>query len=117
MKIKHVKVDVYVSKSLPDCTNGGLTSKIETAELFCDCGKEDAAAWCAENGKDPSKQLILVRRKLFGGNADYAEPLMKEDGRWGMHGGNFIYTCDGRFREYTGSRLPLPVHDRFENER
>lgn len=35
-------------------------------------------------------------------------------GRWYMAGGNFLYSTDSRFREITGSKYPIPIHDRRE---
>lgn len=114
--IKKVSVGIYGDRSLGDCTNGGLTSKIHSAWMFIDCSRDEAIRYCKKNNMDPDFQLLLVRRKLaWLDNADYVEPLTKPEGKWNMFGGNFVYTSDSRFREYTGSSLPLPVHDRFED--
>jgi hypothetical protein len=111
--IKHTNVNVY-RWSLSDCTNGGVTARNNSMELFVDCTHDEAVAYCKEHNLDPNNQLILVRRDLWGENHDYAEPLMKPEHMAQTSGGNFIYSCDSRFREYTKSWQPIAVHDRFE---
>lgn len=111
-KIKRVLVNVY-RNGLGDCTNNGLTSRVSSSWLFVDCSREEALQLCEKEYINPYEQMILVRRTLWGRNADYAEPLMKKAGHQ-MFGGNFIYTSDSRFSEWTGSRAPIAVHDRFE---
>lgn len=45
----------------------------------------------------------------------HVKPLdPKLAGKRPMMGGNFVYTCDGRWKEVTNSDYPLPVHDRIE---
>jgi len=62
----------------------------------------------------------LVRRQ-FGDGKEYvhAEPFFCEDwpeerfkNRHVMFGGNFLYSCDSRFREICS--YPIPIHDRIE---
>lgn len=117
--IKWVWVSVLVNrqnfKDGCDCTAGGLTSQVDNADLYCDCTREEAIEHCRKRGKDPDKQLILIRRQMFGSNADYVEPLTKPEGKWNMFGGNYVVTSDSRYREFTGSNRPLPVFDRFES--
>lgn len=111
--MKQISVNVY-RWHLGDCTNNGVTARNNSMLLFIDCDREDAIKYCEELNIKATEQLILVRRDLWGENCDYAEPLEKPKNMAQFMGGNFIYSCDSRFREYTGSRLPLPVHDRFE---
>lgn len=112
--MKQISVDVYRCH-LGDCTNGGVTSRNDSVLLFIDCDREEAIKYCEELNIKATEQLILVRRDLWGENCDYAEPLVKPERVTQCMGGNFIYSCDSRFREYTGSSRPLPVHDRFES--
>lgn len=117
--IKWIWVSVFVNrqnfKDGCDCTAGGPTSQVDNADLYCDCTREEAIEHCRKRGKDPDKQLILVRRLLFGKNAVYVEPLTKPEGKWNMFGGNYVMTFDSRYRVFTGSNLPLLVFDRFES--
>ena len=64
-----------------------------------------------ENGIDVNKAVRLVYRE----NLDYihAEPIV-DRGRWYMFGGNYLKTSDSRFKDLTGIRYPVPVHDRTE---
>lgn len=111
--MKTIRVNVYRQNGR-DCTNGGVTSKVDTAYMFVDCEHLDALEYCAQNKLNPELCLILVRRTLFGERHDYVAPLVKRDGGTYMFGGNFVYSCDGRFSEYTQSDQPIAVHDRFE---
>ena len=99
-----------------DCTNHGLSSKADRLPLVVlESGESsaDAIQKLKEEGKDPDRHLLLVRRTLWNKNADYIKPLTED--RWVMMGGNFAYTSDSRFHEFTGSRCPLPIHDRCES--
>lgn len=115
--IKKVSVGIYRDSSLGDCTNGGLTSKVDSAWLFIDCTREEAIAYCELKDTNPNEQLFLERRELpWTKNADYVTPLVERKGLLRMFGGNFVYTSDSRFREYCGTTQPLPVHDRYETQ-
>lgn len=115
METKMKKISVYVYRdNLGDCTNNGVTSRNSSMLLFVDCDREDAISWCKEHHYDPNEQLILVRRNLWGERHDYAEPLVKPENMAQCAGGNFVYSCDSRFREYTKSWQPISVHDRFD---
>ncbi len=69
------------------------------------------ADYCLENGIDVNKAVKLVYRE----NLDYihAEPIV-DRGKWHMFGGNYLKTSDSRFKNLTGIRYPVPVHDRTE---
>lgn len=105
-------VNVY-RWDLADCTNNGITSKHSDLYLYDGDRNECIANAMEQNIAD--RALYLVRRELWGERAYYAEPLVepKIDGPH-MMGGNFVYSCDSRFGEMCGIRLPLPVHDRYE---
>lgn len=105
---------VFVYRHGADCTNGGVTSKVDATYMFVDCEHLDALDYCVKNKLNPELCLILVRRTLFGKSADYVAPLVKRDGGTYMSGGNFVYSHDSRFKDYTGSTQPIAVHDRFE---
>ncbi len=109
-----INVNVYRNGDR-DCTNNGLSSKADDLPLVVlEFGESsaDAIQKLKDEGKDPNRYLLLVRRVLWNEPADYIKPLTEN--RWVMMGGNFAYTCDGRFRDLTGSRCPLPIHDRVE---
>ena len=97
---------------LGDCTNGGVSSRSNTLELFAphlSCAQ--VANYCLENGIDVNSVVKLVYRE----NLDYihAEPIV-DRGRWYMFGGNYLKTSESRFKDLTGMRYPVPVHDRTE---
>ena len=43
----------------------------------------------------------------------HAEPIV-DKGKWYMFGGNYLKTSDSCFKDLTGIRYPVPVHDRTE---
>lgn len=114
--------------SLGDCTFGGISSK--ATQLYLVGIKEEGSKEVTymENLLKEEKKLyigyssencthvILIKRKLFGQEADYIVPLdLYKSGKWYMAGGNFAYTSDSRFSEITGHRYPLPIFDRVED--
>lgn len=114
------RVDVYTYRPSHgyDCTNNGASSRHERMTLFV--GEiDDVLNYIRRNEIDPDGCLFLIKRELWGENADYLVPITAYDTerqywRWSIAGGNYAYTCDSRWRVYTGSRLPLPIHDRVE---
>lgn len=104
MKTKGLRVSIYSSKDIGNCSNGGISSKYDNL-IFVD------AEGPFEGTKENS--VRLVRRKLWGKEYLHAEPIEKPEGMVGpMAGGCFIYSSDSRFREV--SKYPIPLHDRFE---
>ena len=105
------KVLTFVFKHpLGDCTNNGLTSKVNNLDLYYDVTEADYEALDALD----EDVLVLVKRGSFQGRAlgDIAVPFsILKAGRWSMAGGNFVYTSDSRFP----SEAPISVHDRVED--
>lgn len=96
--------------TLGDCTSGGLTSQSDQFEVFAaNLSFAQVADYCLQKQMDIKKVLKLVRRE----NYIHAEPIIDRH-KWYMVGGNYIHTCDSRFKELTGIRYPVPVHDRTE---
>jgi len=110
-------VNVYIYRnSLGDCTNDGLSSKkdhLPLVVLDSNETEESAISSLTADGKNPNEYLVLVRRELWGENRDYIKPLTEK--RWVMFGGNFAYSSDSRFSNFTGSHQPIQIHDRVEN--
>jgi hypothetical protein len=97
---------------LGDCTNGGVSSCSDSLELFAPhLSFAQVVSYCLENGIDVNKAVKLVYRE----NLDYvhAEPIV-DKGKWYMFGGNYLKTSDSCFKDLTGIRYPVPVHDRTE---
>lgn len=103
----------YVLRSaLGDCTNGGVSSRTDSFDLFAShLSFAQVADYCLEKGIGVNKALKLVYRE----HLDYihAEPIIGR-GRWYMAGGNFVKSSDSRFKDLTGIGYPVPVHDRTE---
>ena len=107
---------VYRS-SIGDCTNNGLSARVNSSNLFWNCSRNEALEYCYENNIEPRNQFLLVERELWGEDHAYAEPLIKPNHKNQMFGGNFIYTSDSNFYKLNGhtTSAPIPVHDRFED--
>jgi hypothetical protein len=108
MELTGLTVGVFREVDFPDCTANGITSKVSRILLV-----DDSIEGPFKVGKD-EVYLVLVRRNICGREYIHAEPRkesfeMRGD-RYGMFGGNFIYTSDSRFP----NSYPIPVHDRFE---
>lgn len=95
----------HILRTESDCTNNGISGKRWIFRLITE--EEEKTLLTNE----PENYLVLVKRVLWGEKAWYLRPLevLKPKGSIGpMHGGN--YADIG----YELSRLPLPIHDRFE---
>jgi len=100
MELTGLTVGVFREVDFPDCTANGITSKVSRILLV-----DDSIEGPFKVGKESS---------ICGREYIHAEPRkesfeMRGD-RYGMFGGNFIYTSDSRFP----NSYPIPVHDRFE---
>ena len=65
-------------------------------------------------GLPPSNCLHGRRRVINGREYIHADVLTRPE-KWHMAGGNFVYSCDSRYREVTGIHYPISVHDRVED--
>lgn len=96
-------VDVYKT-GMRDCSNGGISSKVDkmiligsgVPEIFTP-SEDCPAIYLSEIMGQP----IAIPKSTIEGKID------------GMFGGNFIYSCDSRFRNQV-NEYPIRVHDRFE---
>ena len=93
-------VSVYRDESIGDCTNGGVSSRVNQVILV---GEGIPPIFEVREGL-PALYLVKGR----GGREWIATP----DGQYNMFGGNFIFSSDSRFIAI--SRQPIHVHDRVE---
>lgn len=93
---------VFVYRSGSDCTNGGISSRYDKLILLMDDGpftpSEHVPAVKLVNVGCYFHVVPATANVCDNGFSDY------------MFGGNFVYTCDGRFP----SRQPIAIHDRLE---
>lgn len=105
--MKGLLVSVYRDASGTDCTNGGASSRF-TRFVLCGEGIPEVFA-----PSEDAPALVLVRRKLRGGDYLHAEPVgLRDAGLPVMFGGNFIASSDSRFRAACG--IAVAIHDRTE---
>lgn len=107
--------DIYRNSDLQDCTNGGFSSRVKTVCIINAEGpfqpSDDCPAVILESGYNGPFTNDCVRAVSISD---------KEDGKWLMHGGNFLHTSDSRFghltEELTGQKNigPVAIHDRKE---
>ena len=107
---------VYRDANGRDYSCHGLSSYVPAANLFWDCTREEAIAYCEERNIDTTLQFYLVDRTLWGEDHSYAEPLIKPEGMAQTFGGNFLYTSNGNGYKFKGEKTgrPIHIHDRFE---
>ena len=99
---------IYQAKGFPDCSNNGLSSRVEKVVLI---GKGIPRITEAHEG---APAVWLVERELWGKECNYIEPVQKPNQgsiHW-MFGGCLIYCSDARFP----SDHPLKLHDRQETK-
>jgi hypothetical protein len=115
-KLSGIRMDIYRSAKMPDCSNGGISGRVHEVTLILPEGgpfepTADAPAIILENH---------VRSALRAVECD-------EDGErltgWSMMGGCYVATSDSRFGDecerLLGYRFygAVPLHDRFEQGR
>lgn len=90
---------------LGDCTNGGISSTRKELYILGSDGPFEPS--------DIRECVTVERKEVCGQEYLNAKPAYFPR-RWYMMGGNFLYTSDSRYREYTGMKYPIPIHDRHE---
>lgn len=107
--MRALPINVYRSKEIGDCTNGGISSRYDTLLLVHERG------FVPIDEQNPPENLVeLVKVESFNGEYMFIRPVAEPSGIGWMAGGNFAYLTDSRFRDV--SKYPLSIHDRQENE-
>jgi len=99
-------VEVYKSKRIGDCTNGGISGKNENLLLVL----PEGGPFSMEDHKDIPAVYLDERNeisRILKGDCVIAVPFGHASDEF-CFGGNFIYTSDSRFP----SSSPIPIHDR-----
>ena len=115
MTRKGFSVSVYRDACGSDCTNRGVTSRYARVVLI----GEGIPELTEPNPDMPALYLCSKPHvnhcgaTVEGAPYFYAQPEPKGCSTWYMMGGNFVYSCDSRFREICG--YPIPVHDHTES--
>ena len=109
--MKALSVDVYRSRNLGDCTNGGVSSRFDKLLVLCDRGFINV-----DMDNPPENLCKIVHRHLFGRDVYHIEPVARPTGAGWMMGGNYAATSDSRFHALCGDLYAaIPVHDRQES--
>ncbi len=97
--------NVYRS-CMGDFTNGGISAERKDLYIL-------AQTKGLFEPQDIRECVYIEWREISGSQYIDCKPLYFRK-RWYMMGGNFLYTLDSRFREITGTKYPIPIHDRYE---
>ncbi len=97
-------IEVYRPAHRIDCTNGGLSSKVNTILLV----GEGIPKIFEASSDYPAFRLI--KRNLSGGEYLHIEPWERATGNGWMYGGNIADTSDSR----KPWKYPVHIHDRQE---
>lgn len=97
--------NVYRS-CMGDFTNGGISAERKDLYILAQT-KGLVEPW------DIRECVYIEWREISGSQYIDCKPLYFRK-RWYMMGGNFLYTLDSRFWEITGTKYPIPIHDRYE---
>lgn len=101
-----------------DCTNSGLSSRMENAEchFFSDSEAEGYSPEGAQRialeipKENQNKEFVIVEDICCGARRLRAIPAnLLLTNKWTMFGGNYLATSDSRFFEN-----PVQIHDRVE---
>jgi hypothetical protein len=114
--LKGLIVEVYKSfqrdGKVSDCTNNGITSRVNKITLVGEGIPEIFEA------DEDAPAFKVVRRMLSHSDTDnhkeeylHVEPIERPTGIGWMYGGNICSTSDSRFP----NRYPLKIHDRQES--
>ena len=115
---KHLRDNFNIQTGLPcsvyrndtgDSTNDGISSKARTLYVMS----------MREYPFEPSdiRECVSIETAIFEfGEHIRAKPLY-EPKKWYMAGGNFLYSSDSRLKEITGISYPIPIFDRYEEEK
>lgn len=108
--MKALALEVYRTRRLSDCTNGGVTSTHDTILV------EHPDGYIEVDEKNPPENLMCVVKRFFAGREIYhLEPVVEPEGAGWMFGGNYAATSDSRFDELIGGMYgAVAVHDRQE---
>ena len=101
MKVRVLALDVYRSP-FGDCTNGGISGKY--AEVYVECRQGGM-----EVEEDDPRIMDVVHGFRGIPHLEPRNGFRRGNVGW-MSGGNFAYSCDGRF----GFDFPIAIHDRQE---
>ncbi len=88
-----------------DCTNGGVSSKVENVIIV-----PEGVTPPTTVRKTPILRIVSRCSNYI--CAEPVEPMPKGNVGY-MFGGNFIYSSDSRFSAWI-SQYPVPVHDRSD---
>jgi hypothetical protein len=105
--MNYLPVDVYRSAG-QDCTLNGVTAT-DQYQLVVACEDGHISEEDIDNSSTPV--VVLILGSIMG------HPHFKPETQGNQHsmmGGNFVYSCDSRFRRTYGGQ-PVAVHDRFES--
>lgn len=127
--LKGLILDVYRTDALGDCTNGGISAKVNQVTIVGVInfeGREEVASLLPGDCRvfapsDKAPAVMLVKRNVWPGERPhtYLVPIYPGEnarafiGR-NMMGGNYAATSDSRLREVAGHSYPIPIHDRRE---
>ncbi len=107
-------LSAYVYRSnLGDATNGGVSSELQARDKIFLIPAE-RGNWTDEEVEAYPERFVVfdVIQSEHDASYRYLRPRGME-GKWMMYGGNYLFSCDSRWRESHG-HFPLPIHDRYE---
>ena len=108
--MKGLIVGVLTDKEIGDCTNGGISSKVNHAVLTGDGIPE------IFEPREDMPEFKLVKRNIYGRIYIHCEPIkpVNPHNIGYMAGGNFAYSSDSRFHNICD--YPISIHDRQETQ-
>lgn len=114
MKLRFLSIDIFYNNTYRKCANGGKSETFERGFILCPEGNYTPIDL---EETDAPIYKMFVKEVYAGDPYKYVvecdilgEPLHPKGQP--MAGGNFIYSCDSRYRRL--SAYPVSIHDRIE---
>jgi predicted PolB exonuclease-like 3'-5' exonuclease len=116
---EYLHISVYRNAEIGDCTNGGISSKVNKLILVSKKVEfERLENFCNLYNYDINTCVTVEDRGLYKGYLNLIPVTLVDSGQWTMFGGNFGYTSDSRFKNFITNYQkdgPVAIHDRVEN--
>ena len=120
LNVDFITGDVFRDSS-GDCTNGGASSKYDKLYVVAEhVTLEDVQQLCKDRPAYNIDQFFKLDYNFY----NQINPIFKgycrlkplaNPNRWYMHGGNYLGSCDSRFKNFVGGcKYPVPILDRWE---
>jgi len=109
-----MKTTVSIFRNAHDCTNNGLSSKVDNAWAVNPAQIDGCIQDVLENIYEERGDFFVVCPNVLGKGVHLKPYSIYSSGIHSMFGGNFAYTSCSSFQRVTSANAPVKIHDRVE---